>query len=409
MMWIIVHMEVRRRFYDALLEDHFAANRQMAFISGPRQVGKTTTCRNHSDEYIDWDNIDDREQILSGPARLAGRIGLDRLSVSQPTALFDELHKYPQWKQFLKGFYDTYADRLKILVTGSSRMNIYRKAGDSLMGRYFHYRMHPFSIAETDRTELPESGRITRIPMKIEENDFEALWEHGGYPEPFLKRDKRFTSRWQSLRLKQLAGEEIRDLTRIQHFDQMELLIRLLAERSSSQLIYSNLARDVRVTIDTARRWVDMLCGLHYGFLVRPWHRSVSRSLKKEPKWFLRDWASIGDPGRKTETFVACHLLKAVEGWTDLGYGDFGLYYIRDRNKREVDFIVVRDGNPWFLVEVKYRDDSIGRSIRHFQEVLKVPFAFQVVLDAEYVDADCFKRADGPVVVPARTFLSQLL
>jgi predicted AAA+ superfamily ATPase len=402
-------MKTRKRIYDTLLVDHLAKYRQMVLVSGPRQVGKTTTCRNHADSYANWDNVNDRELILAGPARLVERFGLDRLSSIAQTILFDELRKYPRWKQFLKGFFDTYADRMRIIVTGSSRMDVYRRGGDSLMGRYFHYRMHPFSIAEILHTDLPDSKRIVRPPKKAKESDFNALWRHGGYPEPFLKRDARFSRRWQTLRLEQLLREDIRDLTQIQHIDQLETLVRLLADRSAHQLVYGNLAKEVRVSIDTVRRWIDILRQLHLGFLVRPWHKNVSRSLRKEPKWFLRDWASIEDAGDRAETFIACHLLKAVDGWNDMGLGAFELGYLRDKEKREVDFVVVRDRTPWFLVEVKHRDESLDATVKYYQDRIKAPFAFQVVVDAEYVDADCFAVSRGPIVVPARTFLSQLL
>ncbi len=402
-------MKPKTRLYDTLLAEHLAKQRQMAFVSGPRQVGKTTTCRVHGDTYIDWDNIDDRESILAGPTKLIAHYRLDRLSKTLPVVIFDELHKYPRWKQFLKGFFDTYADQLRIMVTGSSRMDVYRRGGDSLMGRYFLYRMHPFSVAETLTQDLPDEKRIIRPPKKIRPANFDALWNHGGYPEPFLKRDMRFSRRWQSLRLEQLVREDIRDLTQIQQLDQLELLVKLLAERSAHQLIYGNLASDVRVSIDTTRRWIDVLVSLHLGFLIRPWFKNVSRSLRKEPKWFLRDWASIKDPGDKAETFVACHLLKAVEGWNDMGLGKFELGYLRDKEKREVDFLVARDGKPWFLVEVKQRDESISSSLKYFQQQLAAPFAFQVVLDANYVDADCFTKVGAPIAVPAQTFLSQLL
>jgi len=381
----------------------------MVFVSGARQVGKTTTCRNHANAYVNWDNIDDRELILAGPAKVVDRLGLNRLSGTIPVALFDELHKYPRWKQYLKGFFDTYSDQVRIIVTGSSRMDVYRRGGDSLMGRYFLYRMHPFSVAEVLRQDLPDAKRIVRPPEKIRATDFKALWQHGGYPEPFLKRDTRFSRRWQSLRLEQLVREDIRGLTQIQQIDQLQLLVKLLATRSARQLIYGNLARDVRVTIDTIRRWIDTLCSLHLGFLIRPWFRDVSRSLRKEPKWFLRDWASIEDVGDKAETFVACHLLKAVDGWNDMGLGKFELAYLRDKEKREVDFLVVRDGKPWFLAEVKHHEESISPILKFYQDQLKAPYAFQLVIDADYVDADCFSTPGGPVVVPARTLLSQLL
>jgi predicted AAA+ superfamily ATPase len=402
-------METRKRIYDTLLEDHLEKYRQMVLVSGPRQVGKTTTCRNHAQIYANWDNVDDRERILKGPAKLAGLFGLDRLSKKTPTVLFDELHKYPRWKQFLKGFFDTYADQTKIIVTGSSRMQIYRRGGDSLMGRYFAYRMHPFSVAEMGRTNLPDSNRIVRPPREPKSADFDALWRHGGYPEPFLRRDARFSRRWQSLRFEQAVREDIRDLTQVQHLGQVEALVKILASRSSRQLIYDNLAKEVRVSVDTVRRWVDVLHDLHLGFLVRPWFKNVSRSLRKEPRWFLRDWASIADDGDRAETFVACHLLKAVEGWSDMGLGKFELGYLRDKEKREVDFVVVRDGKPWFLIEVKYRDELLSRNLKYYQDQLRAPFAFQVVIEADYVDADCFAKSRGPLVVPAKTFLSQLL
>ncbi len=397
------------RLYDSLLLEHLANNRQMIFVSGPRQVGKTTTCRNHANVYLNWDNIDDRELILTGPAKLIHHLGLNQLSNTMPTVLFDELHKYPRWKQFLKGFFDTYADQLRIAVTGSSRMDMYRRGGDSLMGRYFLYRMHPFSIAETLTREIPNAKWPIRQPEKIKADDFDALWQHGGYPEPFLKRNPRFSRRWQSLRLEQLVREDIRDLTHIQQIGQLELLVKLLAGRSAHQLIYGSLAREVRVSVDTVRRWIDTLCNLHLGFLVRPWFKNISRSLRKEPKWFLRDWAAIVDTGDRAETFVACHLLKAVDGWNDMGLGKYELGYLRDKQKREVDFVVIRDGTPWFLVEVKYHQESMSPALKYYQDQLDAPFAFQVILDADYIDADCFARPRGPLVVPARTLLSQLL
>ena len=186
-------------------------------------------------------------------------------------------------------------------------------------------------------------------------------------------------------------------------------MVRLLAERSAQQLVYVDLARQVRVAVDTVRRWVAALCDLHLGFLVRPWFSNVSRSLRKEPKWYLRDWASIEDTGRRAETFVACHLLKAVEGWNDMGLGAFGLGYLRDKEKREVDFLVVRDGAPWFLAEVKHSDGPLSPSLSRYQDQVGAPFAFQVTMDADYVDEDCFARPGAPLIVPARTLLSQLL
>ena len=396
------------RIYDRLLEEHFLRDRQMAFVSGPRQVGKTTTCRQRADAYVNWDNFNDRERVLAGPDKVAEALGLDRLRTEPPLVLFDELHKFARWKQFLKGIFDGYGERLRIAVTGSSRLDVYRRGGDSLMGRYFLYHMHPFSVAEIAAPNLPAEEVLHR-PKQIAPEDFDALWLHGGFPEPYLRREARFTRRWRSTRAVQLLREDVRELTGAQQLDQLEVMAHLLTERSGERLVFGNLARQVRVSADTVQRWVAALSDLHLGFLLRPWFKNVSRSLRKEPKWYLRDWAAVRDVGQRAETFIACHLLKAVEGWNDLGFGAFELGYLRDKEKRGVDFVVVRDGEPWFLVEAKHADAPLGRALAHFQEQLRAPFAFQATVAADYVDADCFASPGPPLVVPARTLLSQLL
>ena len=394
------------RLYTSLLADHLRRHRQMALVSGPRQVGKTTVCRVLGDAYLNWDNADDRRKILRGPAALAAALELDRLRAKRPVAVLDELHKHARWKTLLKGFFDTYSDRVRLLVTGSSRLDVFRRGGDSLMGRYLLYRMHPWSVGEIVRTGLPT--REIQPPAETSSADWDALWEHGGFPEPFLRRDARFARRWRSLRHGQLSREDLRDITHVHDLGTIETLMDILAERSGQQLIYANLSREIGVAVDTVTRWIDLLGRLHYGFIVRPWFANVAKALRKEPKWFLRDWSGLADEGARAETLVACHLLKAVEGWTDLGFGEFGLRYLRDKMKREVDFLVVRDRAPWFLVEVKLNETALGPALAHFQAQTKAANAFQVVWGLPFEAVDCF-RTRRPTVVPARTFLSQLL
>jgi predicted AAA+ superfamily ATPase len=388
-----------------MIDESLSEHRQMAFVSGPRQVGKTTTCRDLGTVYLDWDNEDHRTLILEGPGAVAAFAGAERLVRTPIRIVFDELHKYKRWKQFLKGFFDTYEERFRIMVTGSSRLDVYRKGGDSLMGRYFLYRMHPLSVAELCQQQIS----IDRFPapVRLANGDWRALWEFGGHPEPFIKRSPQFSRRWQELRRQQLLREDIRDATSIQGLDQLAVMARLLAASSGDQMIYSALAKQVRVSENTVRGWVTTLCSFHYGFLVRPWFRNVSKALRKEPKWFLRDWSGVDDPGKRAETFCACHLLKAVEAWTDLGLGQFELRYIRDLQKREVDFVVIRDGEPWFLVEAKHGDARLSKNLAYFQQQTGAPHAFQVSVEADYVDADCFAR-HNPTLVPARTFFAQL-
>jgi predicted AAA+ superfamily ATPase len=401
----MVGMLRQPRLYESVLAHHLNSYRQMAFVAGPRQVGKTTVCRDLGDVYLDWDNEDHREVILRGPGAVAERTGLGRLSERPVVLVLDELHKYRRWKLFLKGFFDTYGDQTRVIVTGSSRLDTYRSGGDSLMGRYFLFRMHPLSVGEIARSERPAT--LIRKPTPVSDEDWQALWHHGGFPEPFVLRDDAFTLRWHQLRRGQLLKEDIRDLSRVQELDQLAILGRMLSDRSGQQLVYSTLARQIRVSENTVRSWVNTLRSLYYGFVLRPWYRNVSRSLRKEPKWYLRDWSSINDPGARAETFCACHLLKAAQSWTDLGLGVFELRYIRDKERREVDFLVLRDDKPWFLVEVKSSQSFLSPALEIFQRQTGAAHAFQVVLSEDYVDADCFAETD-PVIVPGRTLFSQL-
>jgi len=390
-----------------VLAHHASTFRQMAFVVGPRQVGKTTVCSSFQPaaRTFNWDDEDHRRVITRGTAAIADELGLARLHEGRQVVVFDELHKYRRWRTFLKGLFDRHSADLSIVVTGSSRLDFYRKGGDSLMGRYFDHRLHPLSVGElVDPAPLDD---VLRPPRPIADDAWGRLLQHGGFPEPFVHADHRFSLRWQKLRREQLVRGDIRDLTRIQEVDQVELLVRHLESRSATQIEYAALARDVRVSADTLRRWIEALQSLYHGFLLRPWFTNVARSLRKEPKWYLRDWSHIADRGARVETFVACHLLKAVETWEDAGLGEFKLHFLRDKDRREVDFVVVRDGAPWFLIEVKASDDALSPALGHFQRQLGAPHAFQLVIDAPYVDVDPFTRRE-PCSVPARTLLSQL-
>jgi predicted AAA+ superfamily ATPase len=396
------------RLYEAVLRDHIAERRQMAFVAGARQVGKTTTCRELSgeDAYLSWDDRDDRRLIQSGPRAVAERLRLHVARERPLTVTFDELHKFGKWKGFLKGFFDLYERRTRVLVTGSSRLDVYRRGGDSLMGRYFLFRMHPLSVGERLHATLPREE--VRKPARLPDAEYDALLHFGGYPEPFGHRTRQFHVRWKELRRQQLVREDVRDLTRVQELGPLDTLVTLLQERSAHQIVYSNLPNELGVAVETVRRWIDVLEGFYFGFRVRPWFRNVAKSLRKEPKWFVLDWSTVDDAGARAETFVACHLLKSVQGWTDLGFGQFELRYVRDKQKREVDFLVVRDRKPWFLVEVKESDTRLSPSLEYFQRQLAAPHAFQLVMNRDFVNVDCFLES-SPVVLPARTFLSQLL
>jgi len=399
------------RIYASVVRDHFAHYRQMIFLNGPRQTGKTTISKsleNSADffTYLNWDIQEDREQILSGQRNLADFIKLNQLH-NNIIVVFDELHKYLKWKNFLKGFFDAYKDKCHILVTGSQKLNVAQRKGDSLMGRYFPFRVHPFSVAECIRQTLPIEP-ISK-PASMERNLWEALWQFGGYPDPLIKQEQRFLRRWQRLRDEQLLREDIRFLTQIHELSQLEILAELLKRHSGQLTNYTNLSNKINVTTKTIQQWITTLERFYFCFRISPWHKNISRSLLKEPKLYLWDWSGITDIGTKLENFIACHLLKAVNFWTDFGFGQFKLYFIRTKDKHEVDFVVTKDDHPWFLVEAKYSNNqSISDNLYRFQKATKAEHAFQVVYDLDYIDADCFVHKQ-PVIVPAKTFLSQLI
>ena len=397
------------RIYDILLKDHFKNYRQMAFVSGPRQVGKTTTANKVDAEalYLNWDKLDDRLAIVRGEEHCIKTYNLDNLQAENRLLIFDEVHKYGKWKQFLKGFFDSYGAHYRILVTGSARLNIYKKIGDSLMGRYFPYRMHPVSIGEV--ADPSPSNTEIRLPCQTTPDILNNLLEYSGFPEPFLKVDKRFYNRWRRLRTEQLLHEDIRDLTNIHEIAQLEILAEIIRHQTGQLINYSTLAKHINVSVDTIRRWISVLENLYYCFTIRPYYTNVPKALRKQPKIYLWDWSLAGDRGAKCENLVASHLLKTVHYWNDSGFGNYNLHYLRDKAKREVDFLVSREGAPWFLVEVKTgTTGSISPHLHYFSGLLKPQHAFQIELEAPYIEADCF-TSDKPMKVPALTLLSQLM
>ena len=392
--------------YGEIFANHFANNRQMILLSGPRQVGKTTVSKEMSDMYLNWDRRADRMLFLKGEDEVARAAGLDIRRSTTPLIVFDEIHHYPKWRQFLKGYFDTYGDSSRTLVTGSARLDLQKRGkGDSLMGRYFPFRMHPLSTGELLRPVLPTSE--THHAQELPEEDWRALIEFGGFPEMFCSRSNSFSLRWRRLRREQLVRIDVANDTNIRDLDQLDALAEILAGRSGQQIVYSSLANEVQTNEVTARQWIATLSSFFYGFTVRPWFRNVSNSIRKTPKWYMRDWSGIKDDGARVETIIAGHLLKAVETWSDMGFGEYALYYLRDKNKNEVDFLVAKDGEPWMIVEAKNSDTKPTAALRGMQRQLGVGIALQVVADLPYDDIDCFAPG-AACAVPMRTFLSQL-
>nr|NGX33092.1 hypothetical protein [Candidatus Anoxychlamydiales bacterium] len=382
-----------KRIYEDFIKEHFKENRQMLFITGPRQAGKTTTTWFLKDSlpffYFSWDNIEQRELILKGPNELAKAVELGHFGKKIPYLIFDEIHKYKDWKTFLKGLYDSFPNQAHIIVTGSAKLDFFKKGGDSLMGRYFLLRLHPFSLAELVKPTL-RNKELNFKPKKLKEKDFENLFNFGGFPDPYIKANSKFYNKWKKLRFYQLFNEDLRDLSKIQEVEQLELLAELIRSQAGQLVTFDSLSKKVRVASNTIRKWLKALQALYYIFEVRPYFKNISRSLLKEPKYYLWDWSLCNDVGIKAENFIASHLLKAIQFWTDYGFGTYNLHFLRDKNKREVDFLITKDQKPWILLEVKKKSDKLSNNLEYFQKQLNAKYVFQIVVDAPYVNENCF-------------------
>ncbi|HJK87146.1 MAG TPA: ATP-binding protein [Candidatus Megaira endosymbiont of Nemacystus decipiens] len=404
-----------QRLYTQLILYHLKNWQQMVFIEGPRQAGKTTIAQEVIKNfdvslYLNWDNVEDRLLMLQGQHFVKNTKLFTEASSKTPIIVFDEIHKMPDWKNYLKGFFDLYKNKLKIIATGSSKLAIYKKGQDSLMGRYFNYSIHPLSVGELLRQDY-KVGMDIALSEIVNENLFQSLFNFSGFPEPFVKSNNNFYKRWSGLRQQQLFREDINVVEDIKNIQLLETLAYLLQEEATSQLNYSRLSKKIQVSDQTIRKWINMLEDFYFGFTIRPWHNNVTRSITKEPKFYLTDWSCIYDFGKKAENFVACHLKKAIHFWNESGLGEYGLHYLRDKEKREVDFVVTKNQKVWFLVEVKSSNNvslnNLNKNLSYFQSITGANHAFQVVLDMPDKRINCFDFTE-PVKVPLKTFLSQI-
>lgn len=336
--------------------------RKMVFVGGPRQVGKTTLAKailssNYPDgRYLNWDFDEDRQDILQ-----------KRWSTDNPLLIFDELHKFPKWKGWIKGIYDVSHNLHSFLITGSARLDVYRRGGDSLLGRYHYWRLHPFTLDEFPKGISPKDA-------------FERLMTLGGFPEPFLEGDERIARRWRRERFDRVLREDVRDLEPVRDIQLLSLFLDLLRHRVGGLVVLSNLAGDLEISPKTAKAWLETLERMYLVFSVRPYTKSLPRAVRKPPKvYFFDNGDVLGDEGARFENLVATSLLKRLHYLEDSQGYKYELRYIRDKEGREVDFAIVKEGELEELIEVKYSDDSITRSLSYYADRLNPKKAVQIV------------------------------
>ena len=343
----------------AVLDD---LREKMVFLGGPRQVGKTTVAlslleggNERHPAYLNWDDTASRKALLQGA-----------LPSGQSLVILDEIHKYKGWRNLVKGFYDLNKSTRRFLITGSARLDHYRRGGDSLQGRYHYHRLHPFSLYEISKTPTPA--------------DVRHLLQFGGFPEPFLKGSARHWKRWQRERQSRVVQDDLVSLERVNEVSQLDLLAQVLPARVGAPLSINNLREDLSVAFETADRWIGILENLYFCFRIQPYGLPKLRAARKERKLYMWDWSVCENEAARFENLVASNLLKQCH-WVEDTEGDrMEVRFVRDSQGRELDFVVVRNGKPEFAVECKTGEKNLSRNIAYFASRTGIPRFYQVHL-----------------------------
>ncbi len=361
---------------------------KMVFLGGPRQVGKTTFSQSlltdFTDDhpaYLNWDNVEDRKKILSS-----------EWPKTEKLILFDEIHKFIKWRGLIKGYYDKLKNTHQFLVTGSARLDYYRKGGDSLLGRYHYYRMHPLTLPE--------------VSSDFSSSQMDRLYQFGGFPEPYLKKDATSLKRWHRQRRERIVYSDIRDLENIKEISNIELLINALPDRIGAPLSRKNLAQELEVDFKTIEKWLTVLENVYYCYRIAPFGPPKIKAVKKEQKIYLWDWSEL-DPednnhGPKWENFVASHLLKYCHFIEDTQGEKMELRFLRDIEGREIDFVVLKNKKPLFAVECKSGERNASPHLKYFAERTSIPKFYQV-----HRGSKSYAISDRIQILPFRNFCQE--
>jgi uncharacterized protein len=358
---------------------------KIVILAGARQCGKTTLSKMlfSKYQYLSYDSSDDRSTLTRGL--------WDR---NQDLVIFDEIHKMKKWKSWLKGIYDKEGVRPRLLVTGSARMTQFKKTGDSLAGRHFNFRLHPFDLNELGPKGLNEQGSA-----------FETLLNVGGFPEPFLKGQKGFYNRWRASHTDIILRQDLLDLEPIRDIKSIEILISLLAERVGTPVSNANLAQHLQKDPKTIAHWLEILEDLFVIFRVTPFHKNIARAIRKEPKYYFYDVGQVrGDRAVRFENLVACSLLKEIHRLHDVDGVRGNLFYLKTKEGKEVDFLVHFEETPAWLIEVKWSDSELSPNFKNFEGLFKNSRRVQLVADLKQERS----TAQGHRISRAASWLSKI-
>ena len=346
-----------RRFLEEQIKQDLA--NKMVLLTGPRQVGKTTLALNlldnQEDRYLNWDTSSGRDKILQ-----------KKFPSSSGMLVLDEIHKFAKWRDLLKDLYDSRYKDLEILVTGSARLDHYRKGGDSLQGRYHLLRLHPLSFKELGQNDS---------------KTLKTLLELGPFPEPYLSQDQTEARRWSREYRQRLIEEEVTDLEQVSEISLLELLSYRLSDSVASILSINSLREDLGVAHKTVSRWIEIFENLYHIFRVHPFGSPKIKAVKKESKHYFYDWNLIENPSARLENMLASHLLKWCHYIEDTQGYDMELRFFRDLEQREVDFVILQNRKPIEFIECKLSQSSTDKNLVYLKKKFPEVEAVQVCLD----------------------------
>lgn len=365
---------IRRHLERICFDEMFG--RQMRFIAGPRQVGKTTLAKNFLKAgnleklYFNWDMREVRDKYRKDPYFFETLLYDSTAPGETAWICMDEIHKMREWKNILKDYFDKFENEGHFIITGSARLDWFKKSGDSLAGRYFLFKLFPLSLSEVVGREMEEpvdgeEDAVSFIKRKISNRKYhqgamEELLEFSGFPEPLIKADTMFHRRWKNDMLERLVREDIRDLTKIIEVENIATIIQLLPDRVGSPLSVNGLKEDIGISYNAVKNAIRAMQLTYIIFLIPPFSYRVARAVKKEKKAYFYDWTRCTDKAARFENYIAVELNSMIELWNDRGIGEFNLNYVRTRDGKESDFLITREGKPWCLFEVKNRDRAIA-------------------------------------------------
>lgn len=381
-------------------------NKKMVLLAGPRQCGKTTLSlkliKKFKGTYYNWDEDLHKDLIRKS-----------NLDQDANLWVFDEIHKFSRWRNWLKGKYDLYHKDHKILVTGSAKLDLYHRGGDSLQGRYYFHRLHPFTVAELLNSKPPNSlEEILELEIKATKSTDEALenlLHFSGFPEPLFSNSEDEAARWRISYGYRLIEEDIQSLEKINEVDKTKDLYDQLPLTIGSPLSINSLREDLEVNFKTVSRWIDIFEKNYVSFRIPPYGAPKIRAVKKEQKLYLWDYARAKKTSVKIENLVAQHLLRLCHWFVDVKGKEYELRYFKDTDGREVDFIILEKNKPLIAIEVKESEQSLDSNLKYFLQRVKVPYAFQVHLNGKTHKRLEDINGSKVVLVPASRFLVNLL